>query len=420
MSSREVVITGLGPVTSIGVGANELWSALQAGRSNVRGREVVVDVQESCELAIASMPPVEDVAGLGEHLAFLETQQAAQYRDLAYTMLAIELALADASLEYDASENNIGVIQAFEAPGVETAVARVFQMAGSPPPTAGPPKLFDLLAPAFYSMQPFVFVHLIGKRFQLHGNSTSLHNACTSGAFAVEAAAQQIRSGAADAMIVAGGEAFETGVRLQWFRNLDLYSKTGEMMPFDPQSPGFFVGEGAAAIVLESAESAESRGAEIYGRYLGGCMAHQGWKQTIPDVRSGRLGKCVQNVMGRANVSPSQIDLVIPHGAATPLSDGYEANCLESALEGQAKRAVATAFKPNFGHLLATSGIAELIAMFLCMKHQEVPATLHSDPTRVRIPVPLVTERTERPVNVALKLSTGFTGHDAAAIFARV
>ncbi len=234
----------------------------------------------------------------------------------------------------------------------------------------------------------------------------------------IDLAAQRIRTGQSEAMIVVGGEAFDTGVRLEWFRRLDLYARDAQMRPFDADPSGFFVGEGAAAIVLESADHAAARGAKPYARYLGGAFAHQGWKQVIPDVRSGRLRDVIRRAMHDAGIGPGDIDLIVPHGAATQLSDGYESACLAEALKGQRDHALATAIKPYFGHMLAASGIVELAGTLLAMRHQAVPATLHTRPGHVNLPVPLATAHTERPIRVALKISTGFTGHDAALLFA--
>ncbi|MFQ5491737.1 MAG: beta-ketoacyl synthase N-terminal-like domain-containing protein [Phycisphaerae bacterium] len=420
LNPRDVVITGLGPVTSIGVGVEALWSALSADRTNVAARPLMVDAGQVPELPVASMPPADQVANLQGHLDFLAGQDCPAYRDLAYAILAVELALTDAGLEYDRQDNAIGVIQAFEAPGVEHTVARLFGMLSAPPPDGGPPQVYECLAPSFYNAQPFMYVHLLGKALGLHGFSTSLHNACSTGAFAVEVAAGHIRSGRADVMIVAGGEAFETGVRLEWFRRLDLYATDGQMKPFDCDSSGFYVGEGGAAIVLESAHHARQRGARMYAAYAGGAFAQQGWKQSIPDMRSARLAAVIEQALETTGTGAADLDLVVPHGAGTPISDGYESTCLERALKGRVTSALATVFKPYVGHQLAGSGVIELVAALLAMHHQAVPATLGSNPEKVRLPIPLVTEFAEHSIDRMLKLSTGFTGHDAAAVFCRV
>ncbi len=424
---NEVVISGVGPVTSIGVGTGAFWDSMINGRSNAALRPLIVDLGRVERLPVASMPDSTDVPGLDLHLAFLRSQEAEGYRDLAYTLLAIELALADAGLEYNRDTNDIGVFQAFEAPGVERTVGTLFELFSHPLPTNTPPPVYDMLSPYFYAMQPFLYVHLVGKAFGLHGFSTSVHNACASGAFAIELAAERIRSGQADVMIVAGGEAFDTGVRLEWFRRLELYARTERMYPFDPEHPGFYVGEGAAAIVLESAEHASRRGVTPIAKYLGGAFTQQSWKQVIPDVRSAHLSETITQAMANTNISWEDLDLITPHGACTQLSDGYEASCLKQAMGNHKTTAVATALKPYVGHMLAASGVIEALCAILALKHQTVPATLNTNaksgqsPAGWRqLPVPLATAAIERKIKNVLKLSTGFTGHDAASIFQKV
>ena len=419
IETGRVVITGLGPVTSVGVGAEALWTALAAGRCRVQSRTLPVDLGRTAELPMASMPPNDQIPGLAEHLVFLQSQDCGRYRDLAYTLLATELALADAGIEYDRKQNDIGVIQAFEAPGVERAVRALFELLSSPLPEDGPPPVYDLLAPYFYNMQPFLYVHLLGKALGLHGLSTSVHNACTSGAFALELAAQRIRCGQAEVMIVAGGEAFDTAVRLEWFRRLEMYASDGRMRPFDAEPSGFFVGEGAAAIVLESLAHAAGRGAEVYAEYLGGHFAQQGWKQTLPDVPAARLRDAIIRTLETTGVSAADLDLIVPHGAATQIGDGYEASCLAQALAGRAEGAVATAFKPYVGHMLAASSIVETLCAVLAMHHQAVPATPHTSPDQSRLCVPLAGAHLKRRVDTVLTLTTGFTGHDAAQLLRR-
>lgn len=417
MNERNVVITGVGPVASIGIGADSFWEALAAGRSSAEVRSLPVEPFESVELPVASMPDAATVAGLDRHFARLTELECGPCRDLAYTMLAVELALADAGLAPGDVAETCGLIQVFEAPSVEQTVAQLFEMMKRPPPTNGPPKVYEALSPSFYAMQPFFYVHILSKAFGLHGFSTSVHNACSSGAFALETAADRIRSGQASAMIVAGGEAFDTAVRLEWFRRLDLYAMDGNMKPFDPESSGFYVGEGGGAIVLESEQHARQRGATVYANYGGGGFSQQSWKQVIPDVRAARLATAITRAMELAEISPADVDLVVPHGASTSLSDGYEAACLTRAFEGKKSEGVATVIKPNVGHMLAASGVIETIGLLLAIKHQRVPGTLGSDPARSKLPVPLIASTTDKPIKTAMKLSTGFTGHDTAIIF---
>ena len=420
-AQREVVITGLGPVTALAVGVEPLWEALRTGRSRVETRTLQVDRDQTVELPMASLLDATNIPGLAAHADTLASQRCASCRDLGYALLAAKLALADAGLDYNRADNHVGVVQAFEAPGMERAVAALFELLATPPPTnAPPPGVYDLLAPHFYTMQPFLYLHLMGRALGLHGYSTSVHNACTSGLYALELAAQRIRSGEADVMLVASGEAFETAVRLEWFRRLDLYCSTGRMAPFAPEPGGFFVGEGGAALVLEAADHAETRGAPPYARYLGAAFAQQSAQQTVPDSRANRLAGVISAALTGAQLSPGDVGLVVPHGAATTLNDAYESHCLELALgPAAAADARATTFKPYVGHHLAGSGVIDTLCALLAMKHGLIPPSLNLSPQSGQCVVPLVTDPTASEAQVLLKLSTGFTGHDAAALFAR-
>lgn len=416
----EVVVTGLGPVTSIGVGNEALWSSLKAGRTRVEPRRLPVDLGRLEEMAVAPAPPASDIPRCEDHLRFLEEQDCPGCRDLAYALVAIELAISDAGLTYDRSRNEIGVVQVFESPGSERTVSRLFELFSTPPATDQPPQVYEFLAPAFYHAQPFLYVHLVGKSLGLHGFSTSVHNGCASAAFGLELAAQRIREGLAEVVIVAGGEAFDTAVRMEWFRRGGLYACDGGMRPFDEEPGGFYVGEGGSAIVLESAEHAAGRGANVYARYLGGAFAQQSWKETIPDVRSARLRDVIAQSMKDAGVKEEELELIVPHGASTRLSDGYESACLKDALGEHADHTAATVFKPYVGHMLASCGLIEMLCMLLAMKHGGIPATPNTRPDKVQLAVPLITQFTERPVRTAMKLSTGFTGHDAASLFSTI
>jgi 3-oxoacyl-[acyl-carrier-protein] synthase II len=413
------VVTGLGPVSPIGNGAELFWSAIRSGQSHVENRTLAVDLGAMVDLPISTMPDITQLEGVEKHLETLASQEMERYRELIYSLLAIDLALADAELSFDSEHNRIGMIQAFEAPGVECTVSDMFTMFATPPPGDGPPRVYEHLARRFYNMQPFMYVHVVGKAFGFRGFCTNVHNACATGAFALETAAQRIADGHADVMVVVGGEAFDTAVRLEWFRRLQLYAAAHQMRPFDSNPSGFYVGEGATALILESATHAEARGAEPYARYLGASFAHQAWKQTLPDLRSARLRDVITTALDRTSTSPADVDLVVPHAACTSLSDNYEATCLAESLGEEANGAMLAAFKPNFGHMLAASGLMEVTAGLLALRHQVIPPTLNTLPDRMVGQVPISSQALERRVDTLLKLSTGFTGHDAATLFRR-
>jgi 3-oxoacyl-(acyl-carrier-protein) synthase len=219
---------------------------------------------------------------------------------------------------------------------------------------------------------------------------------------------------------VTGGEAFDTGVRIEWFKRLELYAKTGRMCPFDGAATGFYVGEGACAMVLQSEDAVERGGVRPYAEYVGGAFAQQGWKHAIPDVRSNRLADVTRRMLDVAHDRGVEVDLFMPHGAATTISDGYEATCLALALKDRLTDAVAAVYKPHVGHMLASSAVVEVSAGLLAMRHGTLPGTLNAQGGCGKLPVPLVSKTSAHEVRGMMKLSTGFTGHDAAGLYRRV
>ncbi len=348
----------------------------------------------------------------------LLNEECAEYRDLRYAIRAMSLAVEDAGLEYDRNDNRIGAMYAFEAPGMEAVVSHMLSM----PPEAmmvETPRLYPFVSRHFYHTHSFFYVHVLGKALGLHGFSTCVHNACSSGAFALELAAQQIRSGGAPAMLVAGAEAFETGVRIKYLMSMETYVDEARMRAFDAEPTGFYVGEGGAALVLEAASYAEARGARVYAEYVGGSFSQQSWKHTLCDVSANRLAAAVKETISNGGASPQEIDVIVPHGAGSAISDGYEAKSLAESFDSSSS-AVLCPLKPFLGHQLGNSVIAELAVAMMMMQEGLVLGQPFEGKQSDRVPIELVRENTKREIRMLLKTATGFTGHDAALLFRRV
>jgi 3-oxoacyl-[acyl-carrier-protein] synthase II len=411
---ERVAITGIGPVTPLGVGKEAAWEALSANRTRVVERELRVDLAEYERAALVPMPAEWHLEDMKDPTLLL-SEECAEYRDLRYAVRAMRLAVEDAGLDLDREADRIGVIYAFEAPGMEAMVRHMLSM----PPEAlmvEQPRLYPFVSKHFYHTHSFFYVHVLGKAMGLHGMSTCVHNACASGAFAVEMAAQQIRSGAAPAMLVAGAEAFETGVRVRYLRGMETYAEGPEMRPFDVSPTGFYVGEGGTALVLEARSHADARGARIYAEYAGGGFAQQSWKHAMPDVPANRLAEASRKAMADAEVNSREVDLVVPHGAGSGISDGYEAYTLGQLFE-KGSRAPMCPLKAYLGHQLGNCVLAELAAGLMMMEHGLVLGQPFGGETNGRVPLELVRANRQHSVRIMLKLATGFTGHDAAMVF---
>src|SRR6185436_15223539 len=159
--------------------------------------------------------------------------------------------------------------------------------------------------------------------FTLYNN-----NACASGAFALAVAADRIRNGDAETVIVAGGDVPEDGTKYRWFRDRGLYSPTGSCRPFAAGRDGLVLGSGAAAFVVEDLDRALSAGRRVYAEWLGGGFSSDGWKVTVPDVSGRRYAHAIESALRASGVRADDVTMISPHGVGSGLLDRYEAESL--------------------------------------------------------------------------------------------
>ena len=289
-----VVVTGLGAITAHGPTLPTTVASIRGGTNAVAPRELAVLPTRTRPYLLAGAYPVTEDQLPERTASVLRDVGLSDHVDLRFTIAASAEALHDSDLAYDEADNRVGSVLTFEAPGMERVVTTLFASMAAPAGD-GPPDdealaaMVAALGEGFYRTQSFVYTHAFGKVFKLHGFTTCVNNACSSGIHALDVAAGMIRSGRADAMIVTGGEHFETGVRPAFFERHGFYATRPPVRPFSDEPTGFVVGEGAAAIVLESEAAALRRGAHVYCRIHPAAFAQQSWHQTLPNVRDRRL-----------------------------------------------------------------------------------------------------------------------------------
>lgn len=400
---RRVVITGAGTINALATNATSTYERLSTGNPRVEPRQLE-DIPGRARTYRIATPDADPTKHLSERAASVLAELGfAAHRDLGFTIASMEEALSQARFGEPTSDNSLGAILSFEAPGMERTVATLFDGLANGRP-AEMPAFIEQLGEAFYRTQAFAMTHVVGKCFKLHGFTTCVSNACSSGVHALDLAAGMIRDGRADAMLVAGGEHFDTGVRLSYFERQGFYSGTGDVRPFTKPATGFIVGEGAAALLLESGTAAAARGAEVLCEVVPAAFAQQSWHQTLPNVRDRRLEGVIRSALPAADVIASSIDLIVAHGAATSVSDEYELDCIGRAMQYD-QEPIVVGFKGLTGHMLGASAIVDLVILAKALERGELP----------------VTEATARrngilPCRTALKVATGFTGHDAAVV----
>ncbi len=390
----EVVVTGVGAVTPLGVGADALLREWIAGNAGIR------DGEAPC----AEFDP-RDV------LSAKEARRADRFTQLA--IAAGEEAIAQARLG-DVDGARVGCIVGTGIGGIQT-LESAHTTLGEQGPDRVPPLSIPLMmsnaAPAAIAM-----------RHDVRGPVFGVVSACAAGAHAIGAAARTIRCGDADVVITGGAEASLTPFAKAAFAALDATSPTGESRPFDARRNGFVMGEGAGVLVLEDREHAEARGAEILGVLSGYGATADAYHLTSPREDGSGAADAILAALADAQRAPEEVDYVNAHGTSTPQNDAAETNAIKAALGAHAAEVPVSSTKSAIGHLLGAAGAVEAVATLLALRERVAPPTLGWEvrdegldldyvPGAAR---PLAIDGSERAVGISN--SFGFGGHNAVLV----
>jgi 3-oxoacyl-[acyl-carrier-protein] synthase II len=389
---REVVITGIGAITPLGIGAPVLHSRWAAGEC------ALSDGQGAC-----------DEFDPADFLTAKEARRADRFTQLALAASDEALASAGWGDEAPYAPEAVGCIFGTGIGGIATIEANHSKLAHEQPvaPLAVPLMMSNAGAAA------------VAMRHQAKGPVYSVLSACAAGAQAIGAATRAIEAGEASAVITGGSEAALTPLARAAFAALDALSPRGVSQPFDARRDGFVMGEGAGALVLEDGEHARGRGASILARVRGYGATCDAYHLTAPDQeglgQAGAIGKALED----AELIPGQIDYVNAHGTSTPLNDRAETLAIKRALGDRATQVPISSTKSAIGHLLGAAGAVEAIATILAARAGVAPPTIGLEEPDPELDLDYV-PREARPLTaangrhaIALSNSFGFGGHNA-------
>ncbi|MGH2968691.1 MAG: beta-ketoacyl-[acyl-carrier-protein] synthase family protein [Solirubrobacteraceae bacterium] len=387
---REVVVTGIGAVTPLGVGARTLYERWRAGTSGI------ADGVGAC----TEFDPTE-------HLSVKEVRRADRFTQFA--MVASDEALHEAGwdgeLPYDASRigcligTGIGGIGTLEH-GKETLMEK------------GPERVSPLAVPLMMGNAGAAGVAM---RHKLRGHSYSILSACAAGAHSIGAAARMIQAGDADAVVAGGSEAALTPLATAAFAALDALSDSGISRPFDAQRDGFVMGEGAAVLVLEDAERARERGVPVLARIAGYGATSDAHHLTAPRADGGGAVAAMKQALEDAGYGPQDVVYVNAHGTSTPLNDRAETVAIKEVL---GDRVPVSSLKSSIGHLLGAAGAVEAVATILAMRDRVAPPTLNYEHPDEGLDLDYVPNEArtldiDGAPAIALSNAFGFGGHNA-------
>jgi 3-oxoacyl-[acyl-carrier-protein] synthase II len=389
----DVVVTGVGAVTALGVGARRLHERWLAGE---------VGIKDGFARALDFDP--------AEHLTVKQVRRSDRYTQMAAVAAREalhEAAFADAA-PYDALR--IATVFGTGIGGLGTLESQFDVLRDE-----GARKLSPLGIPL---MMPNAAAATLAMQHGFHGPALGTVSACAAGANAIGTALRMLQYGEIDAAIAGGSEAAITPYAMASFHGMGTLSEAGISRPFDARRDGFVLGEGAGAIVLERRDAAEQRGAPVLATIRGYASTVDAYHLTAPDPAGTRAAAAMTLALGDASLDPSQVDYVNAHGTSTPLNDRAEAVALQTALGQHAARIPVSSTKSAIGHLLGAAGAVEAVATVLALHDAVAPATLGYEQPDPEIAAGLdIIAATPRTLpdgdRVALSNSFGFGGHNA-------
>ena len=408
---RRVVVTGVGLVSSLGIGTPATWDGLCAGRSGVGA----ITRFDATRFAARIAGEVKDF----DPLDFIDKKDVKKMDVfIQFAIAASEFALCDAGLKRDrALGPRVGVFIASGIGGFSTIEREHRALL-----EGGPRRISPFFIPS-------AIINLaagqVSIRFGAQGPNSATCTACSASAHAIGDAFEIIKRGAADVMIAGGSEAAITPMGVGGFAAMRALSTRNDeparaSRPFDKERDGFIIGEGSGVVVLEELEEARRRGASVYGEIVGYGMSADAHHMTAPAEDGDGAVRVMHAAIRQAGIDPSQVDYINAHGTSTPYNDRIETAAIKQCFGEHAESLVISSTKSMTGHLLGAAGGLEAGITALVVRDQMIPPTInleHPDPECDLDYVP--NQKREAAVTYALSNSFGFGGTNASLLFKR-
>ncbi len=395
---RKVVITGLGAVTPLGVGASALHGRWAQGECGI------VDGAGAC----SEFEPKE-------FLSVKEIRRLDRFSQLAVVASAEALAQAGWEDELPYDPLRTGCVIATGIGGIETVETQHDVMRDR-----GPKLVSPLGIPQY---MPNAGAAAVAMKHGLRGQSYGVVSACASGAHGIGLAMRMIQYGDADAVVAGGSEATLTAFGFACFNSMQALSPTGISRPFDARRDGFVMGEGAGVLVLEEASAARERGATILAEAAGYGATSDAYHLTAPEPTGVAAAKAIELALDDAGLFAGDVGYVNAHGTSTQLNDAAETAALKRALgEAHARRTPISSTKSAIGHLLGAAGAVEAVATVETLRTGVIPPTLGYEVPDPELDLdyvpgearPLLSTNGAGPV--AISNSFAFGGHNVALV----
>jgi 3-oxoacyl-[acyl-carrier-protein] synthase II len=403
----------MGVVSPVGMSAAESWQAVLKGQSGID--TITLFDSTPFDVHIAG-----EVKGF-DPVAQLDRKDARRLdRFCQLALVAAQDATKDACLDIpgmsEEDKERVGVLVGSGIGGIGSLEYSVTALNERGPGRVSPfliPMLIIDMASGIISM-----------RLQAKGPNHGVVSACTTGAHAIGDAAEIIRRGDADVMVAGGTEAAIVRVGIAGFASMKALSTRnddpqGASRPFDAKRDGFIAAEGAAVLVLESAEYAERRGARIYGEILGYGNAADAYDMVHPAPEGEGLARAMKRALKDAGVRPNEVGYINAHGTSTPLNDAHETMAIKHVFGSEVPPVSST--KSMTGHLLGAAGSLEAVFSLLALRDQILPPTINYENPDPECDLDYVpnSARTVDDLRYVLSNNSGFGGHNTGLLVGR-
>ena len=415
---RRIVVTGLGIVCPLGVGVDNVWDRIVAGKSGIR--KITEFPTDDLKSKIAGMVPIGETSeGLYCATDWSEPKEIRKNNNfINYAVAAAKMAFDDCGFtpESDEQRERSGVLVGSGIGGLTTiadgAVDLATKGAGRISPFFIPSALINLASGQ------------ISIKYGLRGPNHSVVTACATGTHAIGDAARLIQHGDADFMVAGGSEAAISHIGIGGFcaaRALSTaFNDRPEQAsrPWDRDRDGFVMGDGAGIIILEELEHAKKRGAKIYAEYCGYGLSGDAHHITAPAADGNGGYRAMRSALNDAKMDASQIDYVNAHGTSTPLGDDIELGAVERLFGAHCDNLKMSSTKSSIGHLLGATGAVEAIFALKSLVTGIIPPTLNLENPSRETKIDLVPLKAiDAKIKAILSNSFGFGGTNASIIF---
>jgi 3-oxoacyl-[acyl-carrier-protein] synthase II len=408
---RRVVITGVGPITPIGIGKQAFWEAIKSKKSGI-------GPVSAFDASMFKATSAGEILNWCPENFFPPHRLRRLDRYAQFSVASVKLALEDSGLEYspDVPQERVGVSFGTALGGVSNAEGQHKAFVHG-----GPKSVHQTLALQVFGGSAHCNTAI---EFGLRGVGTTNSNSCASGNVAIGEALRYIRDGWADVMIAGGAEAPLSPLSYGAFAFIRTMSRTHPSVacrPFDLDRDGFVMGEGAASLILEEYEHAKARNADIYAEVIGYSLNNDAFHMTTPLPTGESCVRAMSDALNYAGLNVDQIDYINAHASSTQLNDANEAFCIRKVFGDRASQIPVSGTKAYYGHPLGASAAIEGVICALAIRDRLIPPTLNyqtPDPACDLDVVP--NDPREGELRHVLSNAFGFGGINSCVIYAHV